>query len=64
MGSPATTPGRGGGRKADAKGDAKNRKLFHAETLHEMYHGPRQMSADGALLAPSDSPSLWHGNPL
>jgi hypothetical protein len=32
MGSPSATPRRGGGRKADAKGDAKNRMLFHAET--------------------------------
>jgi hypothetical protein len=33
MRSPAATAGkRGRGRKADAKGDAKNRELFHAET--------------------------------
>jgi hypothetical protein len=32
MGSPSATPRRGAGRKADAKGDAKYRMLFHAET--------------------------------
>jgi hypothetical protein len=40
-----TAPGkRGGGRKANAKGDANSGKLFHAETPST--HDQRQMNAD------------------